>query len=120
MKAVTEPNAATVVRTIVAMSHHLGIKVIAEGSRNPGTPPVSRGTPGVRRRPRATTSRVPSPPLDLAAAVDSIHRMFDERKLLDQLRIAPSQSDTDRYEADRKLDEQSSAFQLYPAKQVVM
>ncbi len=31
MKAVTEPNAATVVRTIVAMSHHLGIKVIAEG-----------------------------------------------------------------------------------------
>ncbi len=33
MKAVTEPNAATVVRTIVAMSHNLGIKVIAEESR---------------------------------------------------------------------------------------
>jgi EAL domain-containing protein (putative c-di-GMP-specific phosphodiesterase class I) len=31
IKAVTEPNAATVVRTIVAMSHNLGIKVIAEG-----------------------------------------------------------------------------------------
>ena len=30
-KAATEPNAATVVRTIVAMSHNLGIKVIAEG-----------------------------------------------------------------------------------------
>ena len=35
MKAVTEPNAATVVRTIVAMSHHLGIKVIAEGVETP-------------------------------------------------------------------------------------
>ena len=33
-KAVVEPNAATVVRTIVAMSHHLGIKVIAEGVEN--------------------------------------------------------------------------------------
>ncbi len=30
-KSTTEPNAATVVRTIVAMSHNLGIKVIAEG-----------------------------------------------------------------------------------------
>lgn len=31
LKSTTEPNAATVVRTIVAMSHNLGIKVIAEG-----------------------------------------------------------------------------------------
>jgi EAL domain-containing protein (putative c-di-GMP-specific phosphodiesterase class I) len=30
-KSTTEPNAATVVRTIIAMSHNLGIKVIAEG-----------------------------------------------------------------------------------------
>jgi len=35
IKAVTEPNAATVVRTIVAMSHNLGIKVIAEGVETP-------------------------------------------------------------------------------------
>ena len=31
LKAVTEPNAATVVRAILSMSHHLGIKVTAEG-----------------------------------------------------------------------------------------
>ena len=48
MKAVTEPNAATVVRTIVAMSHHLGIKVIAEGVENAGTPAVP-GFAAVRR-----------------------------------------------------------------------
>ena len=35
MKSTTEPNAATVVRTIVAMSHNLGIKVIAEGVETP-------------------------------------------------------------------------------------
>jgi diguanylate cyclase (GGDEF)-like protein/PAS domain S-box-containing protein len=34
-KASTEPNAATVVRTIVSMSHNLGIKVIAEGVETP-------------------------------------------------------------------------------------
>ncbi|GAC1414997.1 MAG: hypothetical protein NVSMB62_01800 [Acidobacteriaceae bacterium] len=31
LQSTSEPNAATVVRTIVAMSHNLGIKVIAEG-----------------------------------------------------------------------------------------
>jgi len=118
MKAVTEPNAATVVRTIVAMSHHLGIKVIAEGVETPehlrflAERQCDEAQGYYFSRPVAAAG--------FAAAVDSIHRMFDERKLLDQLRIAPSQSDTDRYEADRKLDEQSSAFQLYPAKQVVM
>jgi diguanylate cyclase (GGDEF)-like protein/PAS domain S-box-containing protein len=118
MKAVTEPNAATVVRTIVAMSHHLGIKVIAEGVETPdhlrflAERQCDEAQGYYFSRPVAAAN--------FGAAVDAIHRMFDERNLLEGLRVTPSDSETAGYEADRKMDEQASNFPLYQAKQVVM
>ena len=77
MKAVTEPNAATVVRTIVAMSHNLGIKVIAEGIE---TPEHLRYL--AQRKSDEAQGYYFSRPVTAAGfaeAVTSIHRMFDER-----------------------------------------
>jgi diguanylate cyclase (GGDEF)-like protein/PAS domain S-box-containing protein len=77
IKAVTEPNAATVVRTIVAMSHNLGIKVIAEGVET--TEHLSflihrncdEGQGYYFSRPVAAAG--------FGEAVHAIHRMFDNR-----------------------------------------
>jgi diguanylate cyclase (GGDEF)-like protein/PAS domain S-box-containing protein len=119
MKAVTEPNAATVVRTIVAMSHHLGIKVIAEGVE---TPEHLRFL--AQRKCDEAQGYYFSRPVAAAgfgAAVAAIHRMFEERKLLEEIRLASSEGgNDDAYEADQEMERQGSPFRPYVAKQVVM
>jgi EAL domain-containing protein (putative c-di-GMP-specific phosphodiesterase class I) len=116
MKAVTEPNAATVVRTIVAMSHHLGIKVIAEGVETPdhlrllAERKCDEAQGYYFSRPVAAAG--------FAAAAHSIHRMFDERKLLDEIRITAAGSEAERFETEQEL-KQGSPF-LYQSKVVVM
>jgi EAL domain-containing protein (putative c-di-GMP-specific phosphodiesterase class I) len=122
MKAVTEPNAATVVRTIVAMSHHLGIKVVAEGVETPEHLRflMQRNCDEAQgyyfSRPVAASGFV--------EAVHSIHRMFDERKLLEQMRLPASQAalagGVDGFSTDQELEQQASPFQQYQGKQVVM
>ena len=116
MKAITEPNAATVVRTIVAMSHHLGIKVIAEGVEKPDHLRflASRNCDEAQgyyfSRPVAAAG--------FPAAVDSIHRLFDERKLLDEMR--PGRSGADGFETDQEMEREGSSFAQLQLKQVVM
>ncbi len=118
MKAVTEPNAATVVRTIVAMSHHLGIKVIAEGVETPehlkflARRSCDEAQGYYFSRPVAAAG--------FAAAVDAIHRLFDERKLLEELRMASANPDADEYETDQRLERDGSSFNQLQEKQVVM
>jgi diguanylate cyclase (GGDEF)-like protein/PAS domain S-box-containing protein len=117
MKAVTEPNAATVVRTIVAMSHHLGIKVIAEGVE---TPEHLRFL--AQRKCDEAQGYYFSRPVAAAgfgAAVAAIHRLFDERKLLEEIRLASTEGEPDTYEIDQELERQGSPNRPYP-KQVVM
>ena len=117
MKAVTEPNAATVVRTIVAMSHHLGIKVIAEGVETPdhlrflAQRKCDEAQGYYFSRPVAAAG--------FAAATEAIHRLFDERKLLEEIRLA-SQGGTETYETDRRLEDQGSPFHSVQGKQVIM
>jgi diguanylate cyclase (GGDEF)-like protein/PAS domain S-box-containing protein len=78
IKAVTEPNAATVVRTIVAMSHNLGIKVIAEGVETTehldflAQHKCDEGQGYFFSRPVAAAG--------FADAVHTIHRMFDQQR----------------------------------------
>jgi diguanylate cyclase (GGDEF)-like protein/PAS domain S-box-containing protein len=116
MKAITEPNAATVVRTIVAMSHHLGIKVIAEGVEKPEHLRflASRNCDEAQgyyfSRPVAAAG--------FRAAVDSIHRLFDERKLLDEMQSG--QPGGDGFETDRQMERDGSSFAQLQLKQVVM
>jgi EAL domain-containing protein (putative c-di-GMP-specific phosphodiesterase class I) len=82
MKAVTEPNAATVVRAILSMSHHLGIKVTAEGVETTDHLKVlSRRNCDEAQgyyfsRPVAASAFV--------AAVESIHRTYDELMATDK------------------------------------
>jgi diguanylate cyclase (GGDEF)-like protein/PAS domain S-box-containing protein len=118
MKAVTEPNAATVVRTIVAMSHHLGIKVIAEGVETPehlrflASRKCDEAQGYYFSRPVAVAG--------FAAAVDAIHRLFDERKLLEELRLASAEGGAEAYESDQDLERQGSPYGQYQGKQIVM
>ena len=118
MKAVTEPNAATVVRTIVAMSHHLGIKVIAEGVETPehlrflASRQCDEAQGYYFSRPVAAGA--------FAAATEAIHRLFEERKLLEEIRRASSGGQAENYETDRQLEEQGSPFQPFHGKQIVM
>lgn len=118
MKAVTEPNAATVVRTIVAMSHHLGIKVIAEGVE---TPDHLRFL--AQRKCDEAQGYFFSRPVAAAgfgAAVAAIHRLFDERNLLDELRLASGEATAEDYDAEPGQDRQASGAQRPYPKQVVM
>jgi len=118
MKAVTEPNAATVVRTIVAMSHHLGIKVIAEGVETPehlrflASRKCDEAQGYYFSRPVAAAG--------FAAAVSSIHRLFDERRLLEELRLASSDGQAEAYETDQDLEQQGSSFLQLQPKHIVM
>jgi predicted signal transduction protein with EAL and GGDEF domain len=118
MKAVTEPNAATVVRTIVAMSHHLGIKVIAEGVETPehlrflAQRKCDEAQGYYFSRPVAASAFV--------AAVAAIHKLFDERKLLEEIRLASSEGGIDNYETDQELERQGSPSFEPLQKQVVM
>jgi diguanylate cyclase (GGDEF)-like protein/PAS domain S-box-containing protein len=108
MKAVTEPNAATVVRTIVAMSHHLGIKVIAEGVE---TPEHLRFL--AQRKCDEAQGYYFSRPVAASAfvgAVASIHKLFDERRLLEEMRLASAEGAEDTYEMDQELERQGSPF----------
>jgi diguanylate cyclase (GGDEF)-like protein/PAS domain S-box-containing protein len=124
MKAVTEPNAATVVRTIVAMSHHLGIKVVAEGVE---TPEHLRFL--AQRNCDEAQGYYFSRPVAAAGfveAVHAIHRMFDERKLLEEMRLPPPESASltpgvGAFSTDQDLEQQASPFRQYQGgKQVVM
>jgi diguanylate cyclase (GGDEF)-like protein len=115
-KSATEPNAATVVRTIVAMSHHLGIKVVAEGVETPEHLKFL-----ARRKCDEAQGYYFSRPVSITgfpAAVAAIHRMFDERKLLDEMRLASE--GVEGYEGDDDLERQGAPFRVYPGKQVVM
>jgi len=93
IKAVTEPNAATVVRTIIAMSHNLGIKVIAEGVETPEhlkflmQRNCDDGQGYYFSRPVAAAA--------FSQAVASIHSMFDERARLEASLTQPGDSDGD-------------------------
>jgi diguanylate cyclase (GGDEF)-like protein len=123
MKAVTEPNAATVVRTIVAMSHHLGIKVVAEGVE---TPEHLRFL--AQRNCDEAQGYYFSRPVAAAGfveAVHAIHRMFDERKLLEEMRLPPPESASltpgvGAFSTDQDLEQQASPFRQYQGKQIVM
>jgi diguanylate cyclase (GGDEF)-like protein/PAS domain S-box-containing protein len=117
LKAITEPNAATVVRTIIAMSHHLGIKVIAEGVEEPehlkflAERNCDEAQGYYFSRPVAATN--------FPAAVDQIHRLLDERRLLEEIRPA-SESGVVDYPTDREADRVGSPLVQLHAKQVVM
>lgn len=86
LKAVTEPNAATVVRAILSMSHHLGIKVTAEGVETTDHLKIlSRRNCDEAQGfyfSRAVSAA------GFADAVRSIHRMSDERKLAEEAQYA--------------------------------
>ncbi|HEV2620400.1 MAG TPA: EAL domain-containing protein, partial [Acidobacteriaceae bacterium] len=117
IKAVTEPNAATVVRTIVAMSHHLGIKVIAEGVES-----ADHLRFLARRRCDEAQGYYFSRPVPAAgfpAAVAAIHHLFDERRLLEEIRLASAEGGADVYDPDQKLERDSSPFRT-PPKQIIM
>jgi diguanylate cyclase (GGDEF)-like protein/PAS domain S-box-containing protein len=111
LKSATEPNAATVVRTIVAMSHHLGIKVIAEGVETTehlkflAQRHCDEAQGYYFSRPVAASG--------FAEVVASIHDMFDEHKLLDDLRLASTTGDNPD-------DVDGPAFRHYQGKQIVM
>jgi diguanylate cyclase (GGDEF)-like protein/PAS domain S-box-containing protein len=116
-KAVTEPNAATVVRTIVAMSHHLGIKVIAEGVESPDH---------LRFLARRKCDEAqgfyfsrPVPAVGFVAAVAAIHRLFEERSLLEEIRLASAEPNPDTYETDQELERQGAPYRP-SQKQIIM
>jgi hypothetical protein len=48
--------------------------------------------------------------------VAAIHRLFDESKLLEEIRMASAEDGANGYEMDQELERQGSPFQ----KQVVM
>jgi diguanylate cyclase (GGDEF)-like protein len=112
MKAVAEPNAATVVRTILSMSHHLGIKVTAEGVETTDHLKVlSKRNCDVAQgyyfsRPVAAAGFV--------AAVNAIHRLFDEHKVQREGPYLPAEVGLDRFDLD-----QDSHFGLAEGQAVV-
>jgi diguanylate cyclase (GGDEF)-like protein/PAS domain S-box-containing protein len=114
LKSDTEPNAATVVSTIVAMSHHLGIKVIAEGVET--MEHLSFLAKRNCDEAQGYYFARPVPASAFAETVQAIHRMFDQRKLIDDLRLGIEQAragdQTDLERADERGD--------YRAGQVVM
>jgi EAL domain-containing protein (putative c-di-GMP-specific phosphodiesterase class I) len=117
-KSATEPNAATVVRTIVAMSHHLGIKVVAEGVETPEHLKFL-----ARRKCDEAQGYYFSRPVSITgfpAAVAAIHRMFEERKLLEEMRLASAEDGAEGYEGDDDLERHGAPFRVYPGKQVIM
>jgi len=118
MKAVTEPNAATVVRTIVAMSHHLGIKVIAEGVETPDH--LRFLTERKCDEAQGYYFSRPVAAAGFAAAVASIHRMVEERNLLDEMRRPSAENGANAYETGREQEQQGQGFPEFQTKQVVM
>jgi diguanylate cyclase (GGDEF)-like protein/PAS domain S-box-containing protein len=96
LKAVSEPNAATVVRAILSMSHHLGIKVTAEGVETTDHLKIlSRRNCDEAQGfyfSRAVSAE------GFAAAVESIHRSYDERKLAEEAQFASNEAGLEQYE----------------------
>jgi len=96
LKAVSEPNAATVVRAILSMSHHLGIKVTAEGVETTDHLKIlSRRNCDEAQGfyfSRAVSAG------DFAAVVKSIHRIYDERKLAEESQFASTEAGLEQYE----------------------
>ena len=95
LKAVTEPNAATVVRAILSMSHHLGIKVTAEGVETTEHLKILERrncdeAQGFYFSRGVAASEFP-------AVVEAIHRRYDERKLADDVKMASTESEMDQY-----------------------
>lgn len=118
LKAVTERNAATVVRTIVAMSHHLGIKVIAEGVET-----LDHVRLLAQRRCDEAQGYYFSRPVSAAAfgdAVRSIERMFEDRHLMDVIRAAAGQAGIDELVSDRGMEQHDELFPPLEGKQIVM
>jgi EAL domain-containing protein (putative c-di-GMP-specific phosphodiesterase class I) len=123
LKSDTEPNAATVVRTIVAMSHHLGIKVIAEGVET-----MEHLSFLAKRNCDEAQGYYFARPVAAAAfreTVEAIHRMFDGRKLLEELRLAsaepaPVVGGVEAFSTDQELEQQASPFRQYQSKQAIM
>jgi len=117
-KSATEPNAATVVRTIVAMSHHLGIKVVAEGVETSdhlkflARRKCDEAQGYYFSRPVAVTG--------FAAAAASIQRMFEERQLLEEMRLASAEGGAEGYQGGDDLEQQGAPFRTYQGKQVIM
>jgi len=117
LKAVTERNAATVVRTIVAMSHHLGIKVIAEGVET-----IEHVRLLAQRRCDEAQGYYFSRPVTAAAfgeAVANIQKMFDERRLMEEIRAAAGDLEQESFEAEA-IAENVEPFPALPNKQIVM
>ena len=115
LKAVTERNAATVVRTIVAMSHHLGIKVIAEGVET-----IEHVRLLAQRHCDEAQGYYFSRPVTAAGfgeAVASIQRIFDERRLMDEIRTAAGEAEPDSYGPENGSDDH---FVPTQSKQIVM
>ena len=115
MKAVTEPNAATVVETIVAMSHHLGIKVVGEGVET--TDHLGFLAKQSCDEAQGYYFSRPVSVAGFAAAVENIQRTFDDRRALNEMQLdeAPPRSS---YDAER--EGQGAGFSVFREKQVVM
>jgi diguanylate cyclase (GGDEF)-like protein/PAS domain S-box-containing protein len=95
LKAVTETNAATVVRAILSMSHHLGIKVTAEGVETTDHLKILSRRNCDEAQGYYFSRAVPA--ADFAGAVESIHRTYDERKLAEEAQSASAESRLEQY-----------------------
>jgi diguanylate cyclase (GGDEF)-like protein len=96
LKAVTEPNAATVVRAILSMSHHLGIKVTAEGVETTDHLKILSRRNCDEAQGYYFSRAVAAE--GFAAAVESIHRSYDERKLAEEAQFASLEDGLEQYE----------------------
>jgi diguanylate cyclase (GGDEF)-like protein/PAS domain S-box-containing protein len=116
-KSSTEPNAATVVRTIVAMSHHLGVKVIAEGVET-----VDHLSFLMRRNCDEVQGYYFSRPVSASAfpdAVAAIHRMFEDRKSIEHAHSAAN-DEALALDVPDDLDVEAEPFPEFQTKQIVM
>jgi EAL domain-containing protein (putative c-di-GMP-specific phosphodiesterase class I) len=78
------------------MSHHLGIKVTAEGVETTDHLKIlSRRNCDEAQGYYFSRAVAAS---DFAAAVESIHRMYDERKLADEAQYASAEAGLEQYE----------------------
>jgi diguanylate cyclase (GGDEF)-like protein/PAS domain S-box-containing protein len=96
LKAVSEPNAATVVRAILSMSHHLGIKVTAEGVETTDHLKILSRRNCDEAQGYYFSRAVSA--AGFAAAVQAIHRSYDERRLSGEAILASSEDLPERYD----------------------
>ncbi len=96
LQAATEPNAATVVRAILSMSHHLGIKVTAEGVENTDHLKILSRRNCDEAQGYYYSRAVAAG--DFAAAVETIHRLHDERKQAEEMQFTSYAPDRTQYD----------------------